>query len=342
MGELRWSGGLGLPVFYALMPAIHDRQTGGSIYNRQMLDHLAKSTPIELYLDGPGTDYSRWPGGLWLVDSLCLERGATHLAHCPGASGVLIAHYLEILDPRRQDSARAAAEAALLNRYRAVVTTSRFAQRALMAAGFEGAVVAIPPELAPEYRSPVQRRRAAEKAAIVTIASIVPAKGLMEMLDALIQLSDLDWTWEVIGDAALDAAFADRFRDRVGRSPVSRRISMRGALAAAAIMDVYDRSDLFALPSRFETCSMATMEAMARGLPVAAFQVGGLPDLLPEVSRQALIPPGDAAGWVQILRRLLSSADERRHLGEANRQASASFPSWGDSGRALESFLSRP
>jgi hypothetical protein len=34
----------------------------------------------------------------------------------------------------------------------------------------------------------------------------------MEMLDALIHLSDLDWSWEVMGDTALNAAFADAFR----------------------------------------------------------------------------------------------------------------------------------
>jgi hypothetical protein len=33
------------------------------------------------------------------------------------------------------------------------------------------------------------------------------------------------------------------------------------------------------------------MEAMARGLPVAAFQVGRLPELLPEISRSALVAP---------------------------------------------------
>ena len=163
----------------------------------------------------------------------------------------------------------------------------------------------------------------------------------MEMLDALIELSHLDWTWEVIGDAALDTAFADEFRARVACSPVSGRIELRGALPADAIIAVYDRSDLFALPSRFETCSMATMEAMARGLPVAAFGVGGLPDLLPEVSRRALVPPGDTVGWMQTLRRLLENAGDRRRLGDANRQASASFPDWDDSGRALQQFLSR-
>jgi glycosyltransferase involved in cell wall biosynthesis len=328
-------------MLHALMPAIHHRQTGGSIYNRQVLDYLTKSTPVELHLDTPGADCLRWPGGLWLVDSLCLERGATHIAQCPGASGVLIAHYLQMLDPRRQDSAGAGAEAALLKRYRAVVTTSPFAQRALIAAGYAGAVVAIPPGLAPGYRSPVQRPCGARKAAIVTIASIVPDKGLMEMLDALIELSDLDWMWEVIGDAALDATFAGIFRHRVSQSPIGHRVSIRGALPAADIIAAYDRSDLFALPSRFETCSMATMEAMARGLPILAFEVGGLPDLLPEISRQALVPPGDVAGWVQTLRRLLASPHDRRRLGEANLQASTSFPAWKDSGRELERFLRR-
>jgi glycosyltransferase involved in cell wall biosynthesis len=328
-------------VIHALMPAIHDRQTGGSIYNRQVLEYLARSTPVQLHLDAPDADCSHWPSGVWLIDSLCLERGATLLAGSPGATGVLLAHYLAILDPRRRESGRATTESAQLKRYRGIVTTSRFAECALVAAGYEGTIAAISPGLAPQYRAPVQRSRAATQIAIVTIASIVPEKGIMEMVDALIELSDLDWTWEVIGDAALDTAFADEFRARVACSPVSGRIVLQGALPAGAVMAVYDRSDVFALPSRFETCSMATMEAMARGLPVAAFAVGGLPDLLPEVSRRALVPPGDTAGWLQTLRRLLENAGDRRRLGDANRQASGAFPSWDDSGRALDQFLTR-
>jgi glycosyltransferase involved in cell wall biosynthesis len=314
-------------VLHALMPAIHDRQTGGSIYNRRVLEYLAKRMPVQLHLETPGA-----ADGLWLVDSLCLERWA-------GGTGVLIAHYLEIIDPRRRNSARAAAESAMLQRYRAVVTTSRFAERALRAAGYTGQVAAIPPGLAPEYRAPAPDRKAAKQVAIVTIASIVPDKGLMEMFDALIELAEPDWTWEVIGDDALDSAFAAALRDRVARSPLCDRISVRGALPASELIAIYDRSDLFALPSRFETCSMATMEAMARGLPLAAFQVGGLPDLLPEISRSALVAPGDAAGWARLLRRLLESPDDRRRLGEENRRASAAFLGWEDSALALERLL---
>ena len=46
----------------ALMPLIHNRLTGGSVYNNQVLTHLGKSATVELYLDLPDADRSHWPG----------------------------------------------------------------------------------------------------------------------------------------------------------------------------------------------------------------------------------------------------------------------------------------
>ena len=327
-------------MIHSLMPSIHDRLTGGSIYNRRILAYLAKWTHVELHMDS-AEDHGRWPGGLWLVDSLCLETGASHLANRADVSGILIAHYLETIDPQRRRSPRAGRESAMLQRYSAVVTTSGFAQRALMASGFQGPVEAIVPGLAEDYRQTVHRPVSSRKLTILTVASVVPNKGLVEMLCALERLSDLDWSWELIGDVNLHPAFADEFRDRVRQSRVCDRIAIRGALSPGELVATYDRSDIFALPSQFETCSMATMEAMARGLPVAAFQVGGLPDLLPKISREALTKPGNAADWVEALRRLIVASDERKRLGEANRSASSRFPSWEECGSALESFIRR-
>src|SRR5580692_3207709 len=127
------------------MPLIHDRPTGGSVYNRQVLGHLAASMQVELHLDSPAVDRSRWAGGLWLVDSLCLDSGAAHIEQCPDAVAVLIAHYLHVLDPRRQFSRRAAAELEMMKRYRAVVATSRFVDSALPTAGFPGGITSTSP-----------------------------------------------------------------------------------------------------------------------------------------------------------------------------------------------------
>jgi glycosyltransferase involved in cell wall biosynthesis len=177
--------------------------------------------------------------------------------------------------------------------------------------------------------------------AIVTVATVAPGKGLLEMLAVLESLADLDWSWEIIGDLELDREFAQEFCSRASRSSVRGRISIRGAAPPAEVLAAYDRSDLFALPSCFETCSMATMEAMARGLPVAAFRVGGLPGLLPATSRRHLTEPGDQAGWIEALRQLLGDPDHRQRLARANRKASRRFLSWEESGDELERFLRR-
>lgn len=324
----------------ALMPLLHDRLTGGSVYNNRVLAHLRKSATVVLHLDLPEADRSQWRGGTWLVDSLCLESGAAHLSRCPDATGVLIAHYLHLLDPRYHHSARIEREYVALQHYRAVVTTSHFTQRALADKGFPGNVEVIIPGLDATYRKPVLPRTS-RPLTILTVANVVPDKDPIEMLRAVEALSDQKWTWEIIGDMQLDPAFAEKFRVRLSRSPVHDRIVLRGELPPPEVEAAYDRCDIFALPSRFETCSMVTMEAMARGLPLVAFRVGALPDLLPEPSRRMLAEPGDTSGLVRALNLFLTDSESRHSCGEANRAASENFPSWEQCSQSLEDFLSR-
>src|ERR1700731_1879088 len=112
------------------MPLIHDRPTGGSVYNRQVLGHLAESMQVELHLDSPAVDRSRWAGGLWLVDSRCLDSGAAHIEQRPVAGAVLIPNYLHVPAPRRQFTRGAAAKFEMMKRSRAVVAPSRFVDSA--------------------------------------------------------------------------------------------------------------------------------------------------------------------------------------------------------------------
>jgi len=316
------------------MPPIHDWLTGGSLYNNRVLAHLEKSATVELHLDSAVEDNMRLPGGLWLVDSLCLQRCALH----SDAKGVLIAHYLKLLDPLHQRSSAAEAELSALRPFTAVITTSAFSRRVLLEAGYRGRVEAILPGLKNTYRRPVAHRSSASPA-ILTVATLLPGKGLLEMLSALEHLPELEWSWEIIGDSKLDPAFAEELSIRVNQSPLRDRVFLRGAIDPDLVEAAYDRANVFALPSRFETCSMATMEAMARGLPVVAFRVGGLPDLLPEVSRRALASPGDMDAFTGTLAMLIKDADERNNLGQANLEASRGFPSWEDTGAAVESLL---
>ena len=320
----------------ALMPAIHQRQTGGSVFNRRILELLGPSIAVDLHFDKSSPANAE--AGVWMVDSLCLQAGAALLNRRADAKGILIAHYLKVLDPRYWVSPDAQAELDALSAYCAVITTSNYSREALRNRGYKGRIEVIVPGLDAAYRR-ARAERSAGECRILTVASLLPDKGLLDLISMLENLQDLNWSWELIGDDALDRGFAFDFHERLRSSTIAARVAQRGAAPSSAVLEAYDRADLFALPTRFETCSIVTMEAMSRGLPVAAFRVGGLAKTLPDASGLQLAASGDTSGFQAILRSLISDQRLRQDCGEENRIASEQFPSWEDAGAKVRDLL---
>ena len=308
----------------ALLPAIHARPTGGNVYNRRILSLLHAKR--EVFREGmtlaPGT---------WLIDSLVAREAAPLFVD--GVRPILIAHYLHLLDPARRDSRDAAHERKLLPRFAGVVTTSDYSRDVLRDEGVKNAIT-IAPGLDDRYRAPVVAALHTP-ARLLTVASLLPGKAIVEFVGVLEALADLPWTWDLAGDATLDLAYAARVARRIARSAVRDRIRLRPPLPPARLVALYDRSDLFVLPTRFETCSMVTREAMARGLAVVAYDVGGVGANLPRAGAQGLVAAGDEAQLAATLRRLIEDAKERARLGVANRTAAMRFPTWEESAKSL-------
>lgn len=90
------------------------------------------------------------------------------------------------------------------------------------------------------------------------------------------------------------------------------------------VADWYDAADIFVLPSDLEGMPLAIMEAMAKGLPVAATAVSGIPEELGDTG--CLLTPAtrDRAALLRELTRTLErwtkDAALRTRLGEAGRQ----------------------
>lgn len=90
---------------------------------------------------------------------------------------------------------------------------------------------------------------------------------------------------------------------------------------AADMSAVWPRIGLLVMPSRAEGLPMAALEAMARGIPVAASDVGGLPALLKPVEPQLVFPAGNVAAARATVRRWQSlTAHERSELRHASRR----------------------
>jgi glycosyltransferase involved in cell wall biosynthesis len=79
-------------------------------------------------------------------------------------------------------------------------------------------------------------------------------------------------------------------------------------------------ADLFVLPSRSEGMPNALLEAMAAGLPVVSFEVGGVGEVLVHGVTGLLVPPEDADGLARAMLALLENEQERRRLGAAARE----------------------
>jgi glycosyltransferase involved in cell wall biosynthesis len=68
-----------------------------------------------------------------------------------------------------------------------------------------------------------------------------------------------------------------------------------------SMTDRWREIGVLCMTSRHEGLPLAALEAMSHGVPVAAFAVGGLPDLIEHRKNGWLVNPGDLAGFARAL-----------------------------------------
>ncbi len=115
-------------------------------------------------------------------------------------------------------------------------------------------------------------------------------------------LRDLDVEARIVGDGP-ERGNLERL---AGELDVADRIQFLGACPNERMPGLLGSADLAVIPSLMEATSIAALESMSCGLPVAASAVGGLPEIIdPRVG--ALFPPRDpealAGAVVDLLKR---------------------------------------
>ena len=90
------------------------------------------------------------------------------------------------------------------------------------------------------------------------------------------------------------------------------RVVFHGKVDDARLVELYSRAAVFAIASIAELQSIATLEAMASGLPVVAADAMALPHLVEDGENGYLFPPGDDEALADRLDRVLSQDRETR------------------------------
>ena len=331
------------------------RPTGGNAYDRRVCAGLAAAGWSVRVHAVPGS----WPrpgaasyaaladvveqipdGAVVLLDGLVASTAPEVLV--PQASRLRLVALVHMpLGHGAGDDDDRAREGAVLGAAASVVTTSRWARRTLRGL----------------YSLPGDRVHVAEPGvdaadlapgtetagALLSVAAVIPGKGHDVLLDALAPMSGLHWDCLCVGSLDRDPAFAEGLRRRAGGDGLAGRVHFPGPLTGADLARSYGGADLMVLPSRAETYGMVATEALARGLPVVAAEVGGVPEALGHgadgVRPGLLVPPGDPAALGAALRAWLGDAGLRRRLRQAARERRVSLSRWSTTTSVLEGVL---
>jgi glycosyltransferase involved in cell wall biosynthesis len=159
----------------------------------------------------------------------------------------------------------------------------------------------------------VDTRRFAPKRGVVTGGPkriIVPRRlfaknGVEYFVRAMpLILRELEVTAQIVGDGPEH----NRLVELASELGVSERIEFLGARANQEMPALLCAAHVAVIPSLIEATSIAALEAMSCGLPVAASHVGGLPEIIDE-EVGTLFQPGDAEALASAVVSLLGRVD---------------------------------
>jgi glycosyltransferase involved in cell wall biosynthesis len=234
-----------------------------------------------------------------------------------------------------------ARERDVLSAASAVVTTSAWTRQRLLE------LYALPVDRVhvaePAVDSAALAPGSADGGALLCVAAVTSEKGHDVLLDALAMTMDLSWRCACVGSLDREPAFVEGLLGRARTRGQGDRVSFPGPRTGADLDRLYAASDVLVLASLAETYGMVVTEALARGLPVIAAEVGGVPEALghgADGTRPGLlVPPDDPAALGGAVRAWLGDADLRARLRRAAGERRASLPGWAATTSVLAGVL---
>ncbi len=336
-----------MPRLYFAVPGDIEGRTGGTLYDRKVMEALRE--------DGWRVEHLAWPKSFPFPSEACRDEVEDSLAAVPDGALVLIdglalgvlsglarqhAERLRLVGlvhhPLALETGLApniAAEFAISERdalacCRAVIVTSQTTASIVEGAfGVPGEriTVATPGIAVARPAGAVQRRPGPPR--LLAMGSINPRKAHDVLAQALSQVADLDWSCVIAGSPERDPETAADLVLQIADLGLSDRIALAGEVDEIEAAALYANADIFALASLYEGYGMVFSEALAYGLPIVATTGGAIPEVVPPEAG-ILAAPGDVEGFAQALRLVIGDPAKRAALAEGARQAGAYLTGW--------------
>ena len=186
---------------------------------------------------------------------------------------------------------------------------------------------------------PVQREAEPNIARILTIARLIPRKGVQYLIQAIpdvIPNTHREFEVEIVGDGPM----REELVKLAEKLKVSHKLNFVGAVPYEHLAKRYQEADIFVLSSLAEGMPLVVLEAMASGLPIVASRVQGIEDLV-EVGRNGyLFTPTDWQSLARHLITVLNDGQKRIAMGQKSIKLAQKYD-WGNVAKAyLEIYRS--
>ncbi len=152
-----------------------------------------------------------------------------------------------------------------------------------------------------------------------TAARLDSVKGFEYQLQAIKQLKQ-SFVWPTLYFVwAGSGPIETQLKEEVKQLGVENKVKILGQ--RWDILDWMDAADIFVLPSVLESLGLAIIEAMAKGLPVIASLVGGIPEVLGDTGKllpdPKVAPEDTIRELVTTIQDWSANPDLRRSIGQA-------------------------
>lgn len=177
------------------------------------------------------------------------------------------------------------------------------------------------------------------KVVIAHVARLSAFKGtdkLIQLLPSVRRRTGRDVVLLLVG-RNLEVDYLGGLARELGVEPYVR---FTGPLPDRDLHLAYAASDVFALPSQYESFGFVFLEAMAHGVPVIGVRTGGVPEVIREGETGYILDsPDDLAGLVAHLARLVVDDGLRARLGERAQEWTRQQFSWSATAEAIRATV---
>jgi glycosyltransferase involved in cell wall biosynthesis len=151
---------------------------------------------------------------------------------------------------------------------------------------------------------------------VLTVGRLASQKGHPDLLDAIGRLpadcADAHFVW--VGEGEKEAAL----RAAIEAADLDGRVHLLGYRRDVAAL--LHAADLFVLPTRWEGCSRALLEAMSAGLPTVVSDASSNPELVETGHHGLLFPVGDRVRLAEAVAYALTHPGDMRRMGDTARE----------------------